>query len=203
MTQSPTPSQNTSLIAPDLSEFFLRRMDDVSARINCHAVGTVKKFYADTQRVDVSINAQNLIKAVNPIPNSSGASDMVVDYPLLVNVPVIFLNGGGAALTFPVAVDDVCLLFFCDRDLDIWLEENQIAPPNSDRLHDMNDAVALVGIRNLVNSLEDYFTGGINLDSWAVKTTGNFEAGTGADGVFTSSDGKTITVTGGIITSIA
>ncbi len=73
--------------------------------------------------------------------------DVIVDYPVLVRVPVIVLNGGGGYTTYPIFSGDQCLLMFCDRDIDLWLEKGVTnSPPNSDRIHDLSDAVALVGL---------------------------------------------------------
>ena len=147
-----TPSVNNRPIPVDLAEFLSRRMRDVSSSINSCLVGTVVQVNTN-QTVTVSINFQKVIKAINPIANNTvaGATDQIQSYPLLVNVPYFIYQGGGACIVMPVAVGDPCVVLFCDRDMDVWFETGQIAPPNSDRVHSINDAIALIGI----NSLQD------------------------------------------------
>src|SRR4051812_5415291 len=49
-----------------------------------------------------------------------------VAMPLLVDVPVIFLGGGGFVVTFPVKKDDECLIFFGCRCIDAWWQQGGI-----------------------------------------------------------------------------
>jgi hypothetical protein len=51
----------------------------------------------------------------------------------------------------PIQSGDTCLVLFCDRDLDNWFESGQITTLNSNRVHDLSDGVALVGIRHKQN----------------------------------------------------
>lgn len=158
MTGGVTPSTNERFVPPDLAEFLARRMRDISARINCHTIGTIQSFDAANQTATIKVNFQKVIKGINSLNNVAEASDMVIDYPALVNVPVMFAQGGGAYLTFPIAAGDTCMVLFCDRDMDIWFATAQISPPNSERIHDINDAVAIVGLRDLQNPVSNYNT---------------------------------------------
>ncbi|CAM5998849.1 unnamed protein product [Sphagnum balticum] len=122
-------------------------MREVSASINCCQTGKITGINANGT-VTVAINFQKIIRGVIPIEGNPIMGDQIVQYPALVNVPVFVYQGGGAAILMPIAVGDPCLLLFCDRDLDIWFETGQVAPPNSDRVHNINDAIALVGLNN-------------------------------------------------------
>lgn len=159
-----SPTNNNRPVTPDLAEFISRRMRDISARINCQTIGTIQTFDPVTQTATISINFKKTIKGVNPLNNITGSSDVVVDYPILVNVPVFVLNGGGGYLTFPITAGDVCLVLFCDRDIDLWFNQGLVVPPNSERLHDINDAIALVGINNLQSPLLGYSTTQVQLN---------------------------------------
>jgi hypothetical protein len=81
-----------------------------------------------------------------------------VDYPVLTDVPVFILSGGGFAVTFPVAAGDTCLVCFNDRDLDSWFQSNSAVPPNSARMHSLSDGLALVGFRSLANPVTTFST---------------------------------------------
>ncbi|HGY5832102.1 TPA: Gp138 family membrane-puncturing spike protein [Klebsiella michiganensis] len=67
------------------------------------------------------------------------------DYPLLVDVPVIFPRGGGCTLTFPVSAGDECLVIFADRCIDFWWQSGGIQEPVDGRMHDLSDAFCIVG----------------------------------------------------------
>ena len=67
------------------------------------------------------------------------------------DVPVHFPGGGGYLLTFPVHAGDECLLVFCERQIDNWHQHGNIQTPSDFRLHDISDAIALVGLRSQPN----------------------------------------------------
>lgn len=68
-----------------------------------------------------------------------------VNLPVLVDVPVIFLRGGGFVLTHPVTAGDACLVVFASRCIDGWWQGGDVAPALSQRMHDLSDGFALVG----------------------------------------------------------
>ena len=121
-------------------------------------IGTISAINANGT-VTAAVNFQKVVKGIVPILNSNIMGDQILDYPALVNVPVFVYQGGGAYIQMPIVVGDTCLLLFCDRDMDIWFETAQVAPPNSDRLHNINDAIALVGINNLPSQFPANTTG--------------------------------------------
>jgi len=67
----------------------------------------------------------------------------VITYPLLSKVPVMFPQGGGAVIAFPVKNGDDCLLLFAEQTLETW----RVGAATKTELHfDLNNAVALVGL---------------------------------------------------------
>lgn len=64
----------------------------------------------------------------------------------LLEVPVLFPRAGGYAITFPVAVNDPCLVLFAERDIRGWLENGAAAAPPTARHHDYSDGVAILGL---------------------------------------------------------
>lgn len=71
------------------------------------------------------------------------------------SVPVIFPSSGGGALTFPVRVGDSCLVIFSQRAFDTWWVTGKLpAQPSTQRFHDYNDAIAILGLKSRNNSLE-------------------------------------------------
>ncbi len=171
------PSVNNRYIPANMAELMSRRMRDVSSKINCHTIGTIVSFDATKQMVSVSVNFQRTIKAAQNLNTTGESADVIVSYPVLVNVPIVVLQGGGGYLTFPIVAGDTCLLLFCDRDIDVWIEAGLVNPPPSERLHDLNDAIALVGLNNLQDVIAGYSTTKVSLSFPTGLVTVNDETG--------------------------
>lgn len=157
---NPQPTERPKIVEPDLKTIMDRRRREWKSEINCISLGTIESFNSEEQTAKISLNYMRRIKGVSPIVSNSAinnqASDILVSYPQLIRCPVVFMFGGNASLTFPIEQGDTCIVLFCDRDIDSWFETGGVFPPNSDRVHDMNDAIALVGIRSMANSLPNY-----------------------------------------------
>lgn len=80
------------------------------------------------------------------------------DYPLLVDVPVVFPRGGGCTLTFPVATGDECLVIFADRCIDFWWQNGGIQEPVDGRMHDLSDAFCIPGPQSQAQKISDIST---------------------------------------------
>lgn len=136
---------------PDLAALLDKHGRDLKAQINCVQVGTIQNFDPDKQRASVSLNFFRIVeKTVKP-------------YPIMVDVPVVVLTGGAGALTFPINAGDQCLVFFCDRNMDSWAVTGLLSPPESERVHDLSDGIALVGIRPIQNPILSYESNGVHL----------------------------------------
>ncbi|HBR2766599.1 TPA: phage baseplate protein [Klebsiella pneumoniae] len=83
--------------------------------------------------------------AIRYIERDNDGNKSTKDYPLLVDVPVVFPCGGGCTLTFPVREGDECLVVFADRCIDFWWQSGGIQEPVDGRMHDLSDAFCIVG----------------------------------------------------------
>jgi hypothetical protein len=119
-------------------------------------VGVIDSFDATKQRANIVISYQRIIR-------DSAGKETRKNYQPLINCPVMYLRGGTGRITLPITKGDPCIILFCDRDIDNWLESGVIAGPNSDRLHDMNDALALVGLSFSSNVVSGYIQNGISI----------------------------------------
>lgn len=70
-----------------------------------------------------------------------------IDYPLLLDVPVLQLMGGDGGVNMPIAAGDPCLLVFGDRDISNWYATGSSQAPESKRSHDLSDGFVIVGFR--------------------------------------------------------
>ncbi len=142
---------------PTLSDFVDARIQIAMAAMNCVGLGTIQSFDAATQTATVTMNYKRLLKDAAMAPNNIDTIDVIAEYPQLIKCPVMITNGGGAALTFPIATGDPCIVLFNDRDIDNWvLTGNTASPPNSARLHNLSDAIALVGIKSNAKLISGY-----------------------------------------------
>lgn len=135
---------NQRQVKPDLRSLLDLVQDEVMDALNCHAIGTVQAFDTSKQTIQATINYKKTING------------KLVDYPIILDCPMIIMTGGTACLTLPVTVGDTCLLLFNDVDIDTWFSSGQAGLLSSGRRHSFTDAVALVGLRSLANSVSDY-----------------------------------------------
>lgn len=152
--------------------------------------------------------------------------------PEFIEVPPVIIQGGGSYIAEPIAVGDYCLVLISERCYDAWYAGSDFVSPLEMRMHDYSDGFALCGInpqaaaigipkvRRLMQKDTDhmgsmYLTGDFKqsggesvleecevlgqLKYGSLETSGQ----SGVSGSFRSDDGKTITVTNGIITRIA
>lgn len=154
---------NQQVAKPDLRVLLELLKTEVMLALNCHAIGTIQSFNSTLQTAQVTINYKKTYAQKDPI--SGAYSPELVDYPVLVDCPVVVLSGGTAALTFPIAVGDTCLVLFNDRDIDNWFASGTVGPVNTNRTHSFTDAIALVGIRSMLNPHLAYNTDNVVLSN--------------------------------------
>lgn len=122
--------------------------------LQCHHIGTIQSFNAESQTATVTINYKKTFYRLDE--KTKTYLPVLVDYPVLVDSPVICLGGAQASLTFPIAQEDECLVLFNDRDLDSWLQAGGGGPVNTPRAHSFADGVILVGLRSAGKVIADY-----------------------------------------------
>lgn len=110
--------------------------------------GIVQSFNSEqgTVVVQPSINARVL--TVDP-DDASQTTQKWVTLPQLLDVPVVFLGGGGFVATFPIANGDEALVIFASRCIDSWWQNGGIQNQAELRMHDLSDGFAIVGPRSL------------------------------------------------------
>lgn len=128
---------------PDLKEIADYRIDLAKERVNTIIPARI-----------VSYNNTNQTVTVRPVMYESdkdGVTRKMADIP---SVPVVMPSSGGGSLTFPIEVGDDCLLAFSQRDFSGWWVTNRVPSQSpTQRYHDYNDAIAIVGLKSKKNSL--------------------------------------------------
>ena len=158
---------------------------NVMMEMNCHQVGEIVSFDSSTQTAEVQIK---MFKMQNGV---------IKDFPILIDCPCVVLGGGEGRVTFPIKQGDSCLVLFNDRDIDNWYAGGQKMLPRTERKHSFSDAIALVGIHNKQNQINDYLNNGTELKygNSTIKLQDNKVTITNGTSSIELSSG-TITVTG-------
>lgn len=116
----------------------------VMARLNCHNVGRILQFYPETQTADIELM---ILKQYN---------NEFITPTILTEVPLIIYGSGNGHITLPDPTDTLCLLFFMDRDIDKLILTNEPYYPDTTRMHDFTDCIALTTFKTLANPLTGY-----------------------------------------------
>ncbi len=139
---------------PDLMDALASTKKEVMLNLKCHHIGIIQSFDKDKQIATAKIPYGQTVFRRDP--KTKQYVSVLIDYPPLVDCPVICLGGGGTALTFPVAVGDECLVLFNDRDINKWFAGNTSGGVATPRLHSIADGLIIVGVRSLAHSLTGY-----------------------------------------------
>lgn len=118
--------------------------DAVSGRleeVHVSAPARVERYDSAKQLVDVQL----LIKRHH---EDEEGNDVVVEPPVIPNVPVVFPGGGGFVVQFPIDVGDTVLVVFCADPTDKWLQSGAVVDPDEQRRFSLVDAFAIPGLRS-------------------------------------------------------
>jgi len=137
-----------------LVDTFMLAIDSALANVHTATIARVTAVGAKT------INCQPVINRL-----VRGES---VRLPEFVEVPPVFLQGGGTYTAHPIAVGDYCLLIFTERCFDRWYHGQDFKAPLELRMHDYSDGFAIAGINPLASAITIYSviqqTGDTNYD---------------------------------------
>ena len=142
---------------PDMEEVLEETKREIGINLNSTQIGIINKFDATNQLANIQIAMKQVIAI-----SDDGVKE-IREYPLLLQCPVFTLFGGAGFLSMPVSVGDNCIVLFNDRQIDEWLFSGDGKVPNLSRIHDLSDAIAIVGIRPLNNSIANFITDGVRL----------------------------------------
>jgi hypothetical protein len=154
---------------PSMKDLLDQLKKDIFLSLFCHHIGTVQSFDATKQTATATVNYKKTIFQLN---RATGLyAPVLVNYPVLLDCPVIFLGGGTASLTCPVKKNDECLILFNDRDIDNWFKGSSTSPVATSRAHSFSDGLILVGIRSLAHVLENFEIDRISMRNGSARTS--------------------------------
>lgn len=192
---------NLTTADPELADVLDLFKRDIFLSLNCHQIGVVQAFDPALQRATVSIPYKKTFYEKSPTDGTY--NPVLVDYPLLLECPVVVMGGGGGLLTFPVTNGDECLVLFNDRDLDNWAQGQTGTGVASARSHNFADGLVLVGVRSVPNAVTGYNPNSTELRNKAgtVKVVVDDSAASLNNGPTKVSTGPTkVTITNGTTT---
>lgn len=137
MASNSTPNLGSGLTLkePQLYDVLSVLWKQILLNLHCVKIGIIQSYNAATKTANIQI-------VFSRVKNDGTVSY----YPQLLTCPVVTLQGGGYSMQFPIAVGDTCLILFSDRNIDAWYASGGQQPPPNGRLHDLSDAIALVGL---------------------------------------------------------
>jgi hypothetical protein len=131
--------------SPNLSTVIQRYTDDSSRALRVAMPGEIVDFDSAKQTATV----KPLLLEVYIDASGARATEVL---PQLVSVPVQIMAG----ITAPIRPGDGCLVIFCDRSLDGWLDTGTDKDSGDVRAHTLTDAVCIVGLRSANKALTEY-----------------------------------------------
>lgn len=136
--------QQISQNEPNIKDILGLLKTNVFANLNCHNIGKILEFNPNTQTCTVQLMQikQFNNRRITPAP--------------LTNVPLIICGAGGGHITMPNPVGTICILLFMDRNIDAFLETGESYVPQTTRMHDFTDCIALTTFKTLANPLTEY-----------------------------------------------
>lgn len=128
----------------NINEILEISQDAIMSRLNCHLIGKIRSFNKNTQTCEIEMMQVKQFQNKFFIPS------------LLVDVPLIILGAGGGHITMPNPIGTICLLLFLDRNIDNFMETGEQYVPDTARMHDFTDAIALTTFTTLANPIQNY-----------------------------------------------
>lgn len=126
--------------------FVSRIVQNSINNLRCVLPAIVEEYNYDNQTVTVQPTIREKLKKEN-------GEIYYQQYPLLINVPVIYFGAGTISMFFPIKPGDECLVLFSDLSIDNWWIKGGIQDPVEGRRHDLSDGIAIFGLRSLPNKL--------------------------------------------------
>lgn len=139
------------------SEFDINNMlnlcqEATMSRLNCHNVGKIVDFDASKQTCTIEL-----------MQLKQFSNEIIIPAPLT-EVPLIIYGCGDATITLPNPVGSTCLVLFLDRNIDAFIQTEEQYVPDTTRMHDFSDCVAITTFKTLVNPIQNYDENSISIN---------------------------------------
>lgn len=136
----------------DFNNMMALNEEAIMSRLNCHNVGKILSFDPLTQTCTVEIMQIKQFNETYYIPAP------------ITDVPLIIYGAGNAHISLPDPTGSICLLLFLDRNIDSFLETGERYEPETWRMHDFSDCIALTTFKTLANPIANYDLSAITIE---------------------------------------
>lgn len=134
------PDKFTQFALPaDLTQIQEISNSNTAQEMNCVRIGVIQEFYPENLTAQVKL-VDKMLTGLNP-----DGSQILQEYPPIY-AKVCYCN---PFCTFPLTHGMECVLLFNDRELETWFINGGSNIQAYPRMHDLTDAIAIVGIRSL------------------------------------------------------
>lgn len=144
-------------IPPSLTDLLNAAKKNLATDLNCVQIGIIQEFDIATQSASIILALKRVVSI------AVDGTRTLQERPLLLQCPCMVIFGGSSFLSMPIAPGDNCIVLFNDREIDQWFAKGGVQTPVTYRTHSVSDAIAIVGIRSLQDSISDYLVDGVRL----------------------------------------
>lgn len=95
------------------------------------------------QKYDAEQNTVDCKPAIRERMAGADGQVSYVEFPLLINVPVVFPSTANSHIIFPIEKNDECLVIFSDLSIDNFWLKGSVQNPIENRRHDLSDGIAI------------------------------------------------------------
>lgn len=128
----------------DFNDIMEVTQNAVMSRINCHGVGKITEFDKTAQTATIQL-----------MQLKQFANEIYTPAPLT-EVPLIIYGNEQSGITLPDPTGTICLVFFLDRNIDNFILTGEMYQPETSRMHDFSDCIAITTFKTLANPIENY-----------------------------------------------
>lgn len=127
------------MITPELAYVIKAALEDRLLDVHTALPGAVQSYDPLTQTADIQLLVRR------PVEKASGGY-ITEELPILPNVPVQFMRGGGQFLSMPLEVGDTGLVIFNEASIDQWRNLDDVASPGEIGRHTLSSGVFFPGL---------------------------------------------------------
>jgi hypothetical protein len=118
-------------LPPSLAEVIGGAIASRLADVHCCMPGRVKSYDGSKQTAEI-------VPVIRGVIGTEDGDVLLEDLPVLPNVPVCWMRGGGYSLQFPLNVGDHGLVVFSDASPALWRTSGDTSEPGDLRMHDLS-----------------------------------------------------------------
>lgn len=138
------------------------RINDLLTAVQEAVQGALPSIWTSMPGILQSFNPDAMTCEVQPAiqarVNNKDGTQKWVTLPVLVDVPVQFIGGGGFTLTMPMKKGDEGLINFSCRCIDAWWQNGGVQQQAEMRMHDLSDGFFIPGFRSQSRKLQNIDT---------------------------------------------